>query len=81
MADRQRVSRQASPTAAVLDTQSARSGSIGIAGVRDYGAVKPAVGRKRHALVDIDGRLLTVAVSPASLHDSRGGATVLAASR
>lgn len=81
MADRERVSREASPTAAVLDAQSARSGGVGVTGARGYDAAKRVVGRKRHALVDTDGRLLIAAVSPASLHDSHGGAAVLAASR
>jgi putative transposase len=81
MADRERVSREASPTAAVLDEQSARSGGVGVAGARGCDAAKRGVGRKRHAPVDTDGRLLMVAVSPASLHDSRGGVALLAASR
>lgn len=34
-----------------------------------------------HALTDTDGRLLVAAVSPANLHDSRGGAALLRASR
>jgi putative transposase len=34
-------------------------------------------GRKRHALVDTDSRLLLAAVSPADLHDSRGGVALL----
>jgi putative transposase len=39
------------------------------------------VGRKRHALVDTDGRLLLAAVPPADLHDSRGGIALLRTSR
>ena len=39
------------------------------------------VGRKRHALVDTDGRLLGAMVSRASLHDSHGGIALLRASR
>lgn len=83
MADRERVGREASPTAAVMDAQAARSGTVGVApkGMHGYDAAKRVVGRKRHALVDTDGRLLLAAVSPASLHDSRGGAALLQASR
>lgn len=81
MADRERVGREASPTAAMLDAQSARSGGVGVKGARGYDAGKNVTGRKRHALVDTEGRLLLAAVSPASLHDSRGGATLLAMSR
>ncbi|MHB0721333.1 IS701 family transposase, partial [Roseomonas mucosa] len=81
MADRERVGREASPRAAVLDAQSARSGGVGVKGVRGYDAGKKVTSRKRHALVDTDGRLLLAAVSPACLHDSRGGAALLAMSR
>ena len=81
MADRQRMGRDASPTAAVLDAQSARSGGVGVKGVRGYDAGKRVTGRKRHALVDTDGRLLLASVSSASLHDSRGGAALLTMSR
>lgn len=36
----------------------ARSGTLGVAGPRGYGLARRVVGRKRHALVDTDGRLL-----------------------
>jgi hypothetical protein len=42
----------------VVDAQAARSAGVGIAGRRGYDAAKRMVGRKRHALVDTDGRLL-----------------------
>jgi putative transposase len=80
-ADRERTGREASPTAAVLDAQAVRSGGVGVAGVRGYDAAKRVIGRKRHALVDADGRLLLAAVSPASLHDSHGGIALLSISR
>ena len=81
MADRERAGRDASPTAAVVDAQAVRSGGAGVAGRRGYDAAKRVVGRKRHALVDTDGRLLLAAVSPADLHDSRGGIALLRTSR
>ena len=65
--DRERAGRGASPTAAVVDAQAARSGGVGVAGRRGYDAAKRVVGRKRHALVDTDGRLLLAAVSALSL--------------
>ncbi len=80
-ADRERAGRGASPTAAVVDAQAARSGGVGFAGRRGYDAAKRIVGRKRHALVDTDGRLLLAAVSPADLHDSHGGVALLQVSR
>ncbi len=81
MADRERAGRGASPTAAVVDAQAARSGGVGVAGRRGFDAAKRVVGRKRHALVDTDGRLLLAAVSPADLHDSHGGIALLRTSR
>ncbi|MBL6459616.1 IS5 family transposase, partial [Belnapia sp. T6] len=81
MADREQAGRGASPTAAVVDAQAARSSGTGVAGRRGYDAAKRVVGRKRHALVDTDGRLLLAAVSPADLHDSHGGIALLRTSR
>jgi hypothetical protein len=52
MRDRERMGRAASPTAAVLDSQSAKTAEAG----GGYDAGKKIKGRKRHALVDTDGR-------------------------
>jgi len=79
--DRACAGRDPLPTAAVMDAQAARSGTVGVAGPRGYDPARRAVGRKRHALVDTDGRLLGAMVSPASLHDSHGGIALLRASR
>ena len=81
LADRERAGREASPTAAVLDAQAARSGGVGVAGQRGYDPARRVVGRKRHALTDTDGRVLLAAISRADLHDSHGGVAVLQASR
>ena len=81
VADRERSGRAASPTAAVVDAQAARSGGVGVAGARGHDTAKRVVGRKRHALVDTDGRPLLAAVSPASLHDSHGRIALLRTSR
>lgn len=56
MLDRERAGRKASPTAAVIDSQSVRTPESG--GIRGYDAGKKIKSRKRHAMVDTDGRLL-----------------------
>ena len=53
MVDRERLGRDASPTAAIVDSQSAKTTEAG--GPRGYDAGKKINGRKRHALVDTDG--------------------------
>ncbi len=72
MTDRERSGREASPTAAVVDAQAARSGTVGVAGSRGFDPARRVVGRKRHTIVNTHGRWLVAAVSPASLHDSHG---------
>jgi transposase len=58
MADRKRVGRDASPSAAIIDSQSVKTTEAG--GSRGYDAGKKINGRKRHALVDADGRGLVL---------------------
>jgi len=79
MADRERVGRDASPTAAVLDSQSVKTTESG--GPKGFGAAKKVMGRKRHALVDTDGRALFLVPHPASIQDRDGAGPVLKASR
>jgi putative transposase len=79
MLDRERVGREASPTAAIIDTQSVKTTEAG--GPRGYDAAKKVAGRKRHALVDTDGRGLQLQVHPASVQDRDGAIPVLKASR
>ena len=68
MLDRERVGREASPTAGVVDSQSVKAP----AKTRGYDAGKKIVGRKRHIAVDTDGRLLMVNLTPADISDSAG---------
>ena len=79
MADRERVGREASPSAAIIDSQSVKTTEAG--GPRGYDAGKKINGRKRHALVDTDGRALLIEPHPASIQDRDGGAALLAMSR
>jgi transposase len=58
MTNRERVGRDASPSAAIIDGQSVKTTESG--GPRGYDAGKKINGRKRHTPVDTDGRALLV---------------------
>lgn len=58
------------PTAAILDSQSVRTASQ--PGVRGYDAGKKITERKRHALVDTNGFLLSLKVTGADVQDRDG---------
>jgi len=79
MVDRERAGREASPSAAVIDSQSVKAPAPGAQ--RGYDAGKKIVGRKRHIAVDTDGRLLMVNLTPADISDSAGAEAVLEALR
>ena len=67
---REGVGREASPTAAIVDTQSVKTTESG--GPRGYDAAKLVNGRKRHIAVDTQGLLLGVLVHAASVQDADG---------
>jgi putative transposase len=68
--------RRPSPSAAVIDTQSARAERQAGPG-RGRDPKKKVTGRKRHVIVDTLGLLLAVVVHPANEHDSQTAPSVL----
>jgi transposase len=72
MADRERVGRDASPSAAIIDSQSVKTAE---------NAGKKINGRKRHVLVDTDGRGLVLEPHPASIQDRDVGGPLMRVSR
>ena len=67
------------PSAAIIDSESAKTTEAG--GPRGYDAGKKINGRKRHALVDTDGRGLVLERIRRGIQDRDGGAALLRGSR
>ncbi len=69
--------RPAEPSAAILDSQTARSTGVG-GPARGYDGAKRAAGRKRHVLVDTLGLVLLAHVHAADVRDGLGARALIA---
>lgn len=69
------MGREASPSAAIIDSQSVKTTEAG--GLRGYDAGKKINGRKRHIIVDTTGLLLAVIVHAACIQDRDGAKLVM----
>ena len=76
MLDRERVGREASP---VRHHRQSERQDHGSRRSRGYDAGKKINGRKRHAMVDTDGRGVMLQVHPASVQDRDGAIPLLRA--
>ena len=77
--DRERAGLEASPSAAMIDSQSVKTTEAG--GPYGSDAGKKIKGRKRHAMVDTDGRALTLQVGFARVQGRDGAVPLLQESR
>lgn len=73
--DRAQCGRELTPSASIIDSQSVKTTESG--GPKGYDAGKKINGRKRHIIVDTEGRIIGVTVHEANVQDRDGAKLVL----
>ena len=78
---REKAGREASPTAAIIDSQSVKGAEKGGRKIdpSGYDACKQIKGKKRHILVDTQGLLMCAIVHAADIQDRDGGVLLMSA--
>jgi transposase len=73
------LGRDVQPSAAILDAQTVKAADTVGAGTRGFDSGKRINGRKRHVAVDVEGFLLAVVVTAASVGDRMGAKLLIVA--
>jgi transposase len=73
------LGRDPQPSAAIADSQTVKAADVVGAGSRGYDSGKKINGRKRHVAVDVEGFLLAVVVTAASVGDRMGAKLLIIA--
>jgi len=74
---RRHEKRCSTPSAVVIDSQSVKTGKVVPKKTRGFDGGKRIKGRKRHLVTDTLGLMVEAAITPANVHDTKGGQKVV----